>query len=339
MNAISFKPSRNILLIVMIAFAIFIGGIFLLHVVPLAVKDKIADGLLADFVITFPILYYFIIIRPLKTKIKSLFLVLSGCCIIAYLVLPQHQKDYILQIRKLTIIAEVFIIVYSVTKFKKLRSAYNVQRVQFADPVYNLRNALVDVMGNSLAVKVLSSEIAILRYGLLFWKKEKNSLKESVIYSTHKESGYIAIWCTLLFAAIVEIVAFHFLLRMWSNTAAAIVTILSIYGTILFIADLSAIIKRKVIVSRGRLILRTGLRWKADTHLNNIGSVKKVINDCHSESTFFKGGVLKSSGNILITFKEPVRVDKLYGVSREFTSILMNIDNYESFEHAINVNL
>jgi len=335
MTAIPLKLNRNILFISAIAFTIFIGGAFLLHTVPLVAKDKIADGLLADFLITFPALFYFIIVRPLKIPAKSLFLVLSVCCIIAYLLLPQHQRDYILQVRKLTAVAELGFIIYAVTKFTKIRASYKVHHSQFADPIFNLRSAMSDVFGDALTVKVLASELAVLRYGLLFWKKEKSILKESTSFSTYKEFGYVAIWCILLLAVAVETTAFHLLLMKWSNTAAIVFTALSLYSAIFLIADMSAMIKRKVLINGDRLILRTGLRWRVNTSLSNISSLQRITNDYHSEDPYFKGGVIKNSGNVLVTFKEPVKVDKLYGTSKEFSLILMNIDDFDGFADAL----
>lgn len=303
----------------------------MLHTVPLPVKNKVANGLLADFVLTFPALYYFLIVRPLKVSIRRMLLVVSLCCGFAYLVLPQHQREYILQIRKLTAIAELLFIIYAVTKFNNLRKSYKAHQLLLTDPVYNLRAAMAEVMGESAAVKIIASELAVLRYGLLFWRKETPAIKAGRSFSTHKEFGYVAIWCILLTAVMVETVAFHFLLMKWSHIAANIFTSLSLYGVIFFIADLSAVIKRKVLISDEQIILRTGLRWRVCTSLSNISAVEKISNDYHSADPFFKGGISKNSGNLLITFKEPVKVDKLYGASKEADSILMNIDDFESF--------
>jgi hypothetical protein len=335
MTPLLLKSNRNIVLITVLALLIFLGGTFMLHTVPLSVKNKVANGLLADFVITFPVLFYFIIVRPLKVSVKRMLFVISLCCGFAYLVLPQHQREYILQIRKLTAAAELLFIIYAVTKFNKLRKAYKANQLILTDPIYNLRTAMAEVMGESVAVKIIASELAVLRYGLLFWRKETPALKASRSFSTHKEFGYVAIWCILLLAVMVEITAFHFLLVKWSHLAANIVTILSLYGVIFFVADLSAVIKRKVLINDEQIILRTGLRWRACTNLNNISTAEKITNDHHSADPFFKGGIAKKGGNLLITFKEPVKIDKLYGASKEASSILMNIDDFELFAQAI----
>jgi hypothetical protein len=324
------KP-RSIALITAIAFAIFIGGVFMLHFVPAQAKDKIADGLLADFLVTFPAAYYFIIVRRLKTKPRSMVLVVSLCCIAGYVLLPQHQRGYILQVRKLTSLVELLFIIYCVTRFNKIRAAYKSEQLLFADPVYNLRTAMATILGDTLPVKVLAAEVAMLRYGLLCWKKEKSSANNGIAFSTHQESGYIAIWCIILVAVTVEMVAVHLALQKWSHIAANVVTLLTLYSIIFLIADLSAILKRKVLVNGDQIILRTGLRWRVATNTGNINSIKKITTDNPADKTCFKGGAIKSNCNLLITFKQPITVEKLYGAGKEFSSILMGIDDADRF--------
>jgi hypothetical protein len=89
-------------------------------------------------------------------------------------------------------------------------------------------------------------------------------------------------------------------------------------------------------INQTTLLLRTGLRWQAIVDIDNISSINKIVNDYHSDDIYFKGGIIKSSGNLLITFKSPVQVDKLYGKSKMVATILMNIDNYEAFAEMIN---
>jgi len=116
------------------------------------------------------------------------------------------------------------------------------------------------------------------------------------------------------------------------------VTTLSFYGFILFIADLSAILKRKILATNNQLILRTGLRWRVVTTVSNISSVKTIRYDYHSTDDYFKGGITKNSGNVLIMFKEPVSIERLYGASKQFSTILMNIDAVELFACLIEAN-
>ena len=258
-------------------------------------------------------------------------LVLTLCCGVAYLVLPPHQRQMILQVRKLTALAELLFIVYAITKIKKIRAAYKIEQLKFADPLFNLRNSMCQVFGDTLLVKVLASELAVLRYGLLFWKKEKPVSKSTVAFSTHRESGYVAIWCIFLLAVLVEIVAFHFLLMRWSKTTAVVVTVFSVYGIVFFMADLSAILKRGVLIDGQTVVLRTGLRWRAIVKKSNVAGVLKITGDYNGDEIYLKGSTIKSGANVLIKFKSAVMVEKLYGPARQFSSILMSIDDVPGF--------
>ena len=332
----SINKSRSILLVAAIAFTLFAGGAFMLRLVPSYARDKIADGLLADCLITFPAVYYFIIVRRLKTPVRSMGLVVTLSCIIAYFLLPEHQRGYILQVRKLISVAEALLIIYCITKFRKIRTAYRADQSHFPDPVYNLRSAVAEVLGRSLPLKLISSEVAMLRYGLFFWKKEKAYPAGGVIFSTHKESGYVAVWCILVVAVTVEIVAVHFLLLKWSSAVAVVVSVLSIYGLIFMIADLSAVVRRGILLSPNLVVLRTGLRWRACTRPGNILSIQKITTGSVPEGACFKGGAIKSHCNLLINFKEPVRVEKLYGADKMYNTLLMTVDDYDRFASVLN---
>jgi hypothetical protein len=325
------KYRLNIISIIVLGSLIFIGGPLFLHTLSANVQDKIANGLLADFLVTFPVLYYFIIVRPLRLPAKSVLLILSIAGVIAYVLLPPHQRQYLLQVRKLTALAELAFIIYAVTKFNKIRSAYNIHRARLADPVYNLRAAMTEVFGDVLFVRVLSSELAILRYSLFFWRKEKMSSTGYKPYTTHREAGYIALWCALLLAVLVETIVFHLLIMKWNNTVAIVFTVFSAYGILFLVADLSGVIKRRVYINNETLMLRTGLRWRINTKVSNISSIQKITNDYHSEDDYYKGGILKNSGNVLITFKDHVVVERLYGAGKICNAVLMNIDDFDSF--------
>jgi len=329
MPAISLN--KNVISIILLAIAIFFGGLIIVNNTAAIHRDSVATGFLCDLLITFPMCYYFIIIRPLKKSGRGMLLVFAACCGVAYLVLPAQQRQMIIQARKLSSVVELVLLGYAVTKIKKIVAAYKIRQIEFADPLYNLRGSMHDVFGDVVIVRVLASEMAILRYGLLFWKKEKSVSNEAIAFSTHRESGYIAIWCIFLAAVLVEIVAFHLLLMRWSKPAAIITTFISVYGIVFFIADLSAILKRKVLINNDSVILRTGLRWQVRVLKSEVAAVNKIVNDYQSDENYLKGGIMNKNGNVLIKFKAPVTVERLYGSPKQVESILMNIDDVERF--------
>lgn len=331
MTASSFTNSKNIWLAISTGIAILSIGLFLMHHVPVEKRDIVASGFLFDIVVTFPVVYYLLVIRPLKLRKWRIIFVFSLCCIVAYFVLPAHQRSYILQIRKLLAVAELGMTIYLVIKASKIRGEYKRLQATFPDIGYNLNKSMTAVLGNSIYVKIVASELTILRFGLLCWKKPRQTRENSTRYTVYKESNYPVVIGVILFASMIEITCLHLLLMHYSKVAALIFTILSLYGTIFIVSDLSAIVKSPVLIMNDRLLLRTGLRWRAMIDRNDIDLVKRIKDNFEPGKDCFKGAILKNSANVLIEFKQPVEIERIYRKSILTNAIVMSVDQPDDF--------
>jgi hypothetical protein len=217
-------------------------------------------------------------------------------------------------------------LVYLTIKARKIRAEYRRLQATFPDIAYNLYKSMETVLGNKLYVKIVASEITVLRFGLLCWKKQKPMPVEAKKYTTYKESGYIVLFGVILFASMVEITALHLVLLHYSKTAALIISILSVYGAIFIVGDISAILKNPVLLVDDKLLLRAGLRWRVMADKNDIASIKKIKGDFEPDGNHFKGAVLKNAANVLITFKQPVTIERLYRKPLSADKIIMSID-------------
>jgi hypothetical protein len=318
---------KNVWFTLLAACLILCGGLFILHHVPVSKKDIVATAFLADIVITFPVAYYFLLVQPLKLKKRSIFLVTSCCLAVAYFILPAHQQSYIAQIKKLTMFAELGLLIYAVSKIKRISAAYKqLKEISPYNP-YLLRKSMVAVLGNIFAIKLMASEISMLKFGLLPWSNKEATPPNATSYSIHKEAGYVAMFSIVLFACFAELTGFHLLITHYSKTAAMIVSILTAYGIIIIVGDLAAIMKKGVLVMPDRLILRTGIRWVADVDRNNIIAVEKIRIGFEPDKDSFSGGILKSNTNICFTFAQPVSVERIYGKTVSVTKIVMTVDD------------
>lgn len=298
-----------------------------MHHVPVDKKDMVATAFLGDIVITFPVAYYFLLMRPLKLKKRSLFLVTSCCLVVAYFILPAHQQGYIAQIKKLTMFAELGVLIYAVSKIKRINTIY--KQLKTAEPYnpYLLRKSMVEILGDSIGIKLMASEIGMLKFGLMPFGKKEAIPPTATGYSIHKEAGYIAMFSIVMFACFAELIGFHLLIAHYSKTAAMIVSILTAYGIVVITGDLAAIIKKPVLIMPGTLILRTGIRWVADIERSNILSVEKLRVGFEPDKDTFSGGILKSSINICFTFAQPVSVERVYSKTVSVTKIVMTVDD------------
>jgi hypothetical protein len=320
---------KNIWFTALTAFAILCGGLLIMHHVSPVKRDLIATAFLTDIVVTFPIAYYYLLIRPLKLKKWSIFLVISCCLAVAYFILPAHQRYYIVQLKKLTVCIELGILIYCVSKIKKIIASYRQLRIQSPYSPYILRQSMFNVLGNGIGIKLMASELSILRFGLLFWRKQKDTPLSATSYSIHKESGYIAMFCIVLFACFAELMGFHLLIAHYSKTAAFIVSLLTVYGIVIIVGDLVAIMKSPVLVMPDKLVLRTGIRWVVVIDRDNIIAVEKVRTGFESGEDCFQGGILKSSVNICFTFAQPVSIERIYSKTVTTKQIVMTVDRVD----------
>jgi len=319
---------KNIWFTLLTALCILAIGLFLMHKAAPLHQDAVASGFLFDMVITFPVAWYFLVIRPLKLRKWSIMLVITCCCTVAYLILPTHQRHYILQLRELIALPELALIIYTLSKIRHIRREYRQLQTTLPDVAYNLHQSMVTVMGNTTAIKIIASELTILRFGLFFWKK-RPAITASHRFSIHREIAYASLFGVIISVCAIELVAFHLFLLHYSHTAAIIVTILSIYGTLFLIGDFAAIIQSPVLILQDRILLRTGLRWRALIDISNIASTQKVTDSFEPAPTCFNGGLMKNHVNILFTFAQPVQIERLYRKPITTTQIVMTIDRVE----------
>ncbi|WP_214071300.1 hypothetical protein [Mucilaginibacter sp. dw_454] len=327
---------KNVWFTLLAALAVLIVGSFIVHHVDPIKRDLVATAFLGDIVFTIPVIYYFLLIRPGKVRKWSIVLVFSICCGVAYLILPAHQRTYIIQLRKLSAGLEIGVIVYALSKIRQIKREYRALQNQIPDFAYNLKQSMGAALGNHPAVKFLATEVTMLRFGLLFWMKPQAVSSEIKPFSNHRESGYGALFGVILCVGIIETVAFHLFLNHYSHTWAIIVTALTVYSFILIIGDFSAMVKSPVLVLNQQLLLRIGIRWRALIDLNNIQSAEKIMDSYTPDEHCFKGGPMKSTYNVLLTFKEPVNIERIYRKPKAVTRVVMMIDDVDGFVALIN---
>ncbi|WP_158989816.1 hypothetical protein [Mucilaginibacter sp. L196] len=319
---------KNIWFALLSALCILAIGLFLMHKVAPLHQDAVASGFLFDMVITFPVAWYFLVIRPLKLRKWSILLVITCCCTVAYLILPAHQRHYILQLRELIALPEVTLLIYTLSKIRHIRREYCQLQATLPDVAYNLPQSMATVMGNTTAIKIIASELTILCFGLFFWKKQP-AITASHRFSIHREIAYASLFGVIISVCAIELVAFHLFLLHYSHITAFIVTILSIYGTLFLIGDFAAIIQSPVLILQDQILLRTGLRWRALVDTSNIASTQKVTDSFEPAPSCFNGGLMKNRVNILFTFTQPIQIERLYRKPITTTQIVMTIDEAE----------
>lgn len=284
-----------------------------------------------DFILTIPLIY-FLLIR--KTKISNLtiapFLII--CFVIASYVIPEtHQDTLSLAKTWLIPIVELSVITIIILKFRKAIKHYNVAANQHQDFYSILQEACASILPK-LPAKLAANEIALLYYG--FFNFKRSVLKPNE-YSNFKGSGILSTLGAVIFLVAIEMVSIHVLAAKWSSTLAWILTGLSIYSAIQIFGIIRSIPKRPLIVNETELILRFGMLSETIIPIETIESITTAnasdFDKEKSTKTLSLLGELENS-NVVIHLKTPQQLQFIYGKSKNYTKLLLFVDDHNSFK-------
>ncbi|MEO7313107.1 MAG: hypothetical protein ABIX01_22170 [Chitinophagaceae bacterium] len=288
-----------------------------------------------DLLVVVPLLWYFFMVRKARLPLVSVIPPLLICFIIASALLPAANHRWLGYFEKVIAVAELGVLFYGVVKIRQIVRAYKQSALVRTDFIFNLTKSLETILGKSILTRVIVSEISVVRYGLMGWRSRREVNPGQTFFTTHKSSGYAAIFVAILMILVTETAAMHFLIRLWSPIAAIITTVSSIYLVFFLLADFVAIVKRPVCISGEQLILRVGLRCNTEIQLTNIKHVVAVKNYKNAAKDFCNARLIGCSPNILIELYEPVIVKGLYGKEKVALSIAINIDAPQLFINSV----
>lgn len=290
------------------------------------IHSMISLGLTIDMALGIPLLYYAIVCRKLNAPTISVVAVFLASIGIASLLLPESSQFYLDQLKKLLILAELTLLTYLILKLRSMVKRFNHLSIDNPDLIANLRVTFHEVVGPGMASAILSSEVAMLRYGLFAWYGKKEATPTDTYFTIHRESGYVTIWAVMCSVIILETVLMHLLLWKWSMVIAILATVLSVYGLVFFVADLSAMIKRPLVIRNSKLILRVGIRWSTEISLSDIREIRLIKGFDREKVTETLDCSILRDPNVLVELHTPVTVMGLYGIRKKTAKIAFNVD-------------
>jgi len=283
--------------------------------------DIAAWGVTFDLTLTIPLVWYFVVVRSGAARPMTLAPVFVVCMMLAALVVPRGQQQFLHDLRYLSAPLEIVTLIFLGRRLAKVRDVESATRAMF---------------GNSRVADFVASEVSILWYALFCWRKKAEQTGVSVPHFTiHKRNGWGTIAACIVAMIGFESIGVHLLVQQWNTTAAWVVTALDIYGALWIIGDYHALRLRPTYAAEGILHLRYGLRWSAEIPLAEIES----IDDAGSEADWKRKNVLKMAmldePKYLVKLRRPVTVNGLAGIRRTIDAIAVLPDDIEAFDRTL----
>ena len=285
-----------------------------------------------DFVITAPFIYFLFIRKKAIPRYTVASVLIIGV-IIASIYLPLEDQDLLIQIRKWVVpILEIGILSLVGWKIFNLIRQSKKSRFTHSDFYDSILHASQQVFPGTPGL-VLASEISMMYYLICGWKPKILRANE---FSYHKKSGSGIIYGTLLFVFAIEAWVVHFMVMRWNPIVAWILTGITVYGILQFLALLASLKQRPIILDAPEKTLKVnyGFMLSVNIPLASIESIEKTSRTPRDPKGFLKTFPLESH-NVIIHFKDEITFHMMYGRKKEAQCIGLFLDERELFVNHI----
>ncbi|MFN0131849.1 MAG: hypothetical protein ACKVW3_04840 [Phycisphaerales bacterium] len=278
----------------------------------------VAAAAALDLTLTVPALVCFLLVRARRAP----WIILVPTFILGYTIaralLPATQTSFLDTIGLLIFPAEAIVIAWLVGQ--AIRGFSGGAEGDLYD---RLNAAAFRMTRRALPAGILATEV-----GLLIAALRPAPRPSPDGFTMHRTATYGPVVAGLIMAIAVESVAVHFLVRIWSHTAAWALTASSIYAFLWLVGDARAIAQRTTTFTRDTLRLRLGLRWSADVPLDQIETCSTWRGAPPKGS---RAIALLGTPNVHLALKSPIDVKGVYGLRRRATQLFVRVDEPDEF--------
>ena len=299
--------------------------------------NALSIGITVDLLITVPVIYLILVRKTNIPRATFVPFVIAGM-IICSLILPV-QNQYYLDLFKTWVfpIIEVSILLYIIYNLSKAIKQYKLKKNKTIDFYTALKSTCYDILPKGLVIPVVT-EIAVFYYGFIYWKRKKLNENE---YSYHKDSGTVTLLIAIILIVAIETLVLHILIEKWSTIAAWILTFLSIYSGIQLFGFLKSMYKRPISIENDKLFIRYGIMNEAIIDIKNIENIevstKTIELNKNTRKLSFLGEL--ESHNVIIKLKVESTFTGLYGIKKQYKTLVLYVDKKIEFVNRINNDL
>ena len=293
-------------------------------------STTLSTAITVDLLLTIPLVYFLLIRKTNIPKTSVVPLVILGI-VTCSLILPVENQYYLNLFKTWVLpVMELMLLSYVIYKIRKAINRYYLNKKGTFDFYSTLKETCYEILPKAVVIPFVT-EIAVFYYGFFRWKKR--TLKENE-FSYHKTSGTISLLLAIILVVMIETVTLHVLVSKWSETAAWILTILSIYSGIQLFGFLKSMYYRPIVIEPDTLYLRYGIMNEAIIDLTSITSVeissKNLESNHETRKLSFLGDL--ESHNVVIKLKEEHTLVGLYGIRHRFKNLVLHVDDADEFK-------
>lgn len=295
----------------------------------MASYPQLSTAITIDLLITAPLAYFFLI-RKTAIPNKTVFPFLILCIAFASFILPSDNRDllddaivYLLPIAEAVALLFVAIVIY------RSRAAYKTIAADGSDTLETLRKVLVNELKLPMVARAAAFELSTIWFAFFKWRRKRTESH----FSYHKTSGSIALLAVFIGMILAETLVVHYLVGLWDQTAAWILTAISLYFVLQLFAHSKALVLRPIEIRDAAIFFRCGLIGDAEIAFVNVGGISRYT--CPEAENKDALTITPAGGmtepNVTIEFERPQIFNSVYGFQKSISSLNLTIDDPDRF--------
>ncbi|RBW59420.1 hypothetical protein DS884_06685 [Tenacibaculum sp. E3R01] len=322
--------------------SLIVYGIPLLMILSLIVMVKssfftpnLSPFVIIDFLITIPLVHFFLI-RKKEISKKSIITVLILGFVISNYILPKENLEVLSRIQVVLIpLLETSLLVYIIITVRKSAKEIRKNNDATLDFFDQAQQVCTKILPSKAGI-ILATEIAVIYYSLLNWKKRQY---DDLEYTYHKEGTAISLVLGFLLVVIIEMFVTHTMMKQGNINGSLVLGILSAYTALQVIAVMKSLSKRPCYIDteKKQLILKFGILSKAAIPFENIEKIEISSKELPEKTTikYFSPFGNSLGHNLVVHLKNEILFNSFYGFTKKATSLAIFIDQKVEFKNEL----
>jgi hypothetical protein len=187
--------------------------------------------------------------------------------------------------------------------------------------------ALVGATRSARLRSMFRSELDAMAYGLGGWFRRTPAGRAGT-YSSIAGRPWAVLLGTFAFLLVAESAVLHVAIARLSEIAAWVATVSSAYVLLWMAADYHALRLHPIEVGAAGLVVRVGIRWRAEIAWANVAAVERSEARLTGKDVL-RGWVMRT--DVILTLREPVAAIGPMGIRREVRRLALAVDRPEAF--------
>lgn len=287
-----------------------------------------------DLLIGVPLLGYLLLVRTRRASLALVALLFLATLALANFILPPSRQTYLDRVEIIAPLVELTLLALLALKFRRIRAFYRQERPNYIFASDAVEASLGRALGVPTVAALLITELTLVANFFTGWFRSFQPGPGQLAFTYHRRGSYGLMLAAMGLLLVVETFLVHLIVRHWSNTAAWVLTLASLYTLLWVIGDYQAIRLRPIILDSERLHLRAGQRWRLSIPYSLVADLRPPAK-IDAQSADYVNFAIAGEPSLLLELTATVEALGLLGRRKQVRCVGLTLDDPKAFQSAL----